>query len=49
MSFLKHSIAPNVKPSQPKTKKVREFVTEINKCTMVDIVDNSVVVALIND
>ena len=49
MSFLKLSIAPNVKPSQPKTENVREFVAEIKKCTMKDIVDKSIVVALIND
>ena len=49
MSFLKLSIAPNVKPSQPKTENVREFVTEIKKCTMIDIVDKSIVAALIND
>ena len=49
MSFLKLSIAPNVKPSQPKTENVREFVAEIKKCTMTDIVDKSIVAALIND
>ncbi|KAK9017626.1 hypothetical protein V6N11_080102 [Hibiscus sabdariffa] len=49
MSFLKLSIAPNVKPSQPKTENVREFVAEIKKCTMIDIMDKSVVVALIDD
>ena len=49
MSFLKLSIVPNVKPSQPKTKNVREFVVEIKKCTMTDIVDKSIVAALIND
>ena len=49
MSFLKLSIAPNVKPSQPKTENVREFVAEIKKCTMTDIVDKSIVTALIND
>ena len=49
MSFLKLSIAPNVKPSQPKTENVREFVAEIKKCTMIDIVDKSIVAALIND
>ena len=49
MSFLKLSIAPNVKPSQPKTENVREFVAEIKKCTMTDIVDKSIVATLIND
>ena len=49
MSFLKLSIAPNVKPSKPKTKNVREFVAEIKKCTMTDIVDKSIVATLIND
>ncbi|KAK8640558.1 hypothetical protein V6N13_008310 [Hibiscus sabdariffa] len=49
MSFLKFSITPNVKPSQPKTENVREFVAEIKKCTMTDIVDRSVVAALIDD
>ena len=49
MSFLKLSIAPNVKSSQPKTENVREFVAEIKKCTMTDIMDKSIVAALIND
>ena len=49
MSFLKLSIAPNVKPSQPKTKNVRAFVAEIKKCTMTDIMYKSIVVTLIND
>ncbi|KAK8555156.1 hypothetical protein V6N12_009311 [Hibiscus sabdariffa] len=49
MSFLRLSITPNVKPSQPKTKNVREFAAEIKKCTMANIVDKPVVAALIND
>ena len=39
MSFLKLSIVPNVKPSQPKIENVREFMAEIKKCTMTDIVN----------
>ncbi|KAK8533133.1 hypothetical protein V6N12_076413 [Hibiscus sabdariffa] len=49
MSFLKLSIAFNVKPSQPKTGNVREFVAEIKKCTMTNIMDKFVVAALIDD
>ena len=49
MSFLKLSIAPNVKPSQLKTENVRKIVAEIKKCTMTDIVDKYIVDALIND
>ncbi|KAE8707246.1 hypothetical protein F3Y22_tig00110384pilonHSYRG00078 [Hibiscus syriacus] len=49
MSFLKLSIAPNIKPSQPKTENVRDFVVEIKKCTMTNIVDKYFVDALIDD
>ena len=49
MSFLKLSIGSNVKPSQPKTENAKEFVAEIKKCTVTDIVDKSVVATLIND
>ncbi|KAK9006548.1 hypothetical protein V6N11_018885 [Hibiscus sabdariffa] len=41
--------APNFKPSHPKTVNVREFVNEIKKSTMTDIVDKSVVATLIDD
>ena len=49
MSFLKLSIGSNVKPSQPKTENAKEFVAEIRKCTVTDIVDKSLVATLIND
>ncbi|KAK8669483.1 hypothetical protein V6N13_106913 [Hibiscus sabdariffa] len=49
MSFLKLSIAPNVKLSQPKTENVSEFVAEIKNCSMPGTVDRFVVAALIDD
>ncbi|KAK8704555.1 hypothetical protein V6N13_048176 [Hibiscus sabdariffa] len=49
IEYVKLSIAPNVKPSQPKTGNVREFVAEIKKCTMIDIVDKYIVAAHIDD
>ncbi|KAK8713058.1 hypothetical protein V6N13_148285 [Hibiscus sabdariffa] len=49
MSFLKLSKVPNVKSSQPKTANVREFVVEIKKCAIIDIVDKSVVATRIDD
>ena len=49
LSFLKLSIADNVKPSMPRTTNVREFLAEIKNFTNTDVIDKSVVATLMTD
>ena len=49
LSFLKLSIADNVKPSMPRSTNVREFLAEIKNFTNTDVIDKSVVATLMTD
>ncbi|KAH9615859.1 hypothetical protein KSS87_005381 [Heliosperma pusillum] len=49
LNLMRMTMADNIKPSMPKTKKAREFMLKIKECSQSDLADKSIVGSLMGE